>query len=100
MASDTRPRMFGEDALWYYKRGAARAALNRTADAQSDLRKSIASEGRKWVHGRSHLELGKLAIKTGNRAGATADLEAAIALCDGDNDGLSADEARRLLARR
>ena len=23
-ASDTRPRMFGEDALWYYKRGAAR----------------------------------------------------------------------------
>ena len=36
-ASDTRARMFGEDALWHYKRGAARAALGRTADARDDL---------------------------------------------------------------
>ena len=28
-AEDTRPRMFGEDALWRYKRGAALAALGR-----------------------------------------------------------------------
>ena len=28
-ADDKRPRMFGEDALWHYKRGAARAALGR-----------------------------------------------------------------------
>jgi predicted Zn-dependent protease len=26
-ADDARPRMFGENALWFYKRGAARAAL-------------------------------------------------------------------------
>ena len=30
-ADDTRPRMFGEDALWRYKRGAALAALGRDA---------------------------------------------------------------------
>src|SRR6185312_6334198 len=28
-ATDTRQKMFGEDALWWYKRGAARAALGR-----------------------------------------------------------------------
>jgi len=27
--------MFGEDALWHYKRGAARAGIGRTADAQA-----------------------------------------------------------------
>ena len=36
LATDTRPRMLGEDALWYYRRGAARAALGRKADARAD----------------------------------------------------------------
>jgi tetratricopeptide (TPR) repeat protein len=51
-ADDKRQRMFGEDALWYYKRGATRAALGRAADAQADLRKALSLEGRNWVHGR------------------------------------------------
>ena len=51
--------MFGEDALWWYKRGAARAMLGR-ADARPDLEKALAADGRKWVQGRAHLELGKL----------------------------------------
>ena len=89
--------MFGEDAIWYYKRGAARAALDRTAEAQQDLKKALSVEGRKWVHGRTHLELGKLALKAGNRASANGELQAAIALCESDNDAASADEARRLL---
>ena len=96
-AGDLRPRMFGEDAIWYYKRGAARAALGRTAEAQQDLKKALSVEGRKWVYGRTHLELGKLALKTGNRASASGELRAAIALCESDNDTGSADEARRLL---
>ena len=96
-ASDSRPRMFGEDALWYYKRGTARAALGRTAEPQQDLKKALALEGRKWVHGRSHLELGKLALKTGNRASANEEFHLAITLCESDNDGAVADEARRLL---
>src|SRR6266850_5311128 len=97
MATDTRPRMFGEDALWYYKRGLARAALGHPGDADADLRKALQSEGRKWVHGRTHLELGKLAMKSGRKAAAREELTAAISLCDSDNDGLAADEARQLM---
>ena len=89
--------MFGEDALWRYKRGAALAALGRRADAEADLRKSLSLDGRKWVHARSHLELGKLALKAGNKAAAAVELRAAIPLADSDNDPLTADEARRLL---
>ena len=96
-ADDTRPRMFGEDALWRYKRGAAFAGLGRTADAEADLRKSLSSEGRKWVHARSHLELGKLALKAGNRTAAVLDLNAAIPLAESDNDPATVGEARRLL---
>lgn len=96
-ADDHRPRMFGEDALWRYKRGAARAALGRQADAEADLRQAIQFEARPWVHGRAHLELGKLALKSGNRDQANDEFRAAVTLCEGDNDLAFADEARRLL---
>ena len=89
--------MFGEQTLWLYKRGMARAALGRMGDAEEDLKKALSSEGRKWVHGRARLELGKLALKRGNQASARQELQAAIRLCDSDNDGPMADEARRLL---
>jgi tetratricopeptide (TPR) repeat protein len=95
-ADDRRPRMFGEDALWRYKRGAARAALGRQADAESDLRLSIQKEGRPWVHGRAHLELGKLALKAGHGEQANEELRAAVRLCESDNDPVFAEEARRL----
>ncbi|PYQ83634.1 MAG: hypothetical protein DMG02_26790 [Acidobacteria bacterium] len=95
--NDRRQRMFGEDALWLYKRGAARAALGRSAEAQGDLKQALSTEGRKWVYGRSHLELGKLALKAGARAAARQELETAIALCESDNDQAVADEAKRLL---
>jgi hypothetical protein len=49
------------------------------------------------VLGRSHFELAKLALKAGRTAEARRELETAAALCDGDNDGATADEARRLL---
>jgi hypothetical protein len=99
-AGDSRPRMFGEEAIWYYKRGTARAALGLAATAEQDLRKSTALEARSWVHGRARMELGKLSIKAGRRDGAArADLEAAARLCAADNDPLFAAEARRLLAQ-
>lgn len=91
------PRMFGEEALWYYKRGTARAALKRAADAELDLRKSIALEGRGWVHGRARFELGKLLLRAGNREGAVAELRQAVALCEADNDAPFAEQARSLL---
>jgi tetratricopeptide (TPR) repeat protein len=96
-ANDTRTRMFGEEALWYYKRGAARVALGRASEADSDLRRALKSEGRKWVHGRTHTELGKLAIKAGKPASAREEFQAAITMCEGDNDPFAAEEARRLM---
>ena len=96
-ADDDRPRMFGENALWLYKRGAARAALRRGAEAEQDLRQSVSLAGRKWVHGRAHLELGKLLMQAGNRNAARGEFQTAAALCDADNDRATADEARRLL---
>jgi predicted Zn-dependent protease len=96
-ADDPRPRMFGEDALLRYKRGAAFAALGRRAEAEADLQKSLTLEGRKWVHARSHLELGKLALKSGNKAAAAVEFRSAIGLADSDNDPLTSNEAKRLL---
>ena len=97
LSADDRPRMFGEPALWYYKRGAARAALDHVTEAGADLNTALASEGRPWVYGRTHLEIGKLALKAGDRAGASAEFRQAIALCESDNDAIAADQARRLL---
>jgi tetratricopeptide (TPR) repeat protein len=95
--TDPRPRMFGEDALSYYKRGAARAQLGHVADAQQDLNKAVALEARDWVHGRARLELGKLELKSGNRSAARQHFEAAARLCAADNDAVAAAEAQRLL---
>jgi len=97
---DTRPRMFGEDALWLYRRGSARAALGRTAEARDDLNRAIAANGRKWVAGRAHFELGTLALKESNLTSAREHLTAAAALGDSDRDGASADRARDLLKQR
>jgi tetratricopeptide (TPR) repeat protein len=96
-ADDKRQRMFGEDAIWYYKRGAARVALRHTDEAQADLTRALGLESRTWVKGRSHLELGKIAILAGNQARANEELKTAVKLCEGDNDPAFADEARRLM---
>jgi tetratricopeptide (TPR) repeat protein len=96
---DARSRMFGEDALWFYRRGQARAALGRAADARADLQRALASEGRAWVHGRAHAELGALALRAGDRPAARSHLEAAVRLGDSDSDGASADRARALLSQ-
>jgi tetratricopeptide (TPR) repeat protein len=95
-AGDGRPRMFGEEALWYYKRGAARAALGRTSDAETDLRRALGLMGRNWVYARARLELGKLALRAGHKEAARADLRTAAMLADSDNDPATAEEARRL----
>jgi tetratricopeptide (TPR) repeat protein len=96
-ADDRRARMFGEDALWHYKLGAARAGIGRTADAEADLRQALRLAGRHWVYARSHLELGKLALKAGKPEAARVELRAAATFGDSDNDPVTADEARRLM---
>jgi tetratricopeptide (TPR) repeat protein len=96
---DARPKAFGEAALWYAKRGAAHAALGNRAGAEADLRKALAAEGRDWVHGRCHLELGKLADLSGNRTAAVAEYRRAEALCGTDRDPVGRVEAERWLDR-
>jgi len=96
-ADDTRQRMYGENALWFHKRGVARAWRGQGTEAQADFQSALAVEGRKWVHGRTHLEIGRLAVKQGDRATARRELQAAASLCESDNDPLAADEARRLM---
>ena len=96
-ADDRRPRMFGEDALWYYKHGTARAWSGKPHEAEPDLRKALAVPGRKWVYARAHLELGRIAVNAGNKAAARPELQQAIAFGDSDNDPGTAEEARRLM---
>jgi tetratricopeptide (TPR) repeat protein len=96
-ADDRRPRMFGEDALWYYKRGTARAWNGKPHDAEPELRRALSVAGRKWVYARAHLELGRIAVNAGNKAAARPELQQAIALSDSDNDPGTAEEARRLM---
>lgn len=95
MKSDSRPRMFGEEALWYLKRGTARLALDRDADAENDLRRSLQLEARKWVAGRAHAELGKLADLRGNRAAARGEFQQAVTLAQQDNDPIGEAAAER-----
>ena len=97
MNADARPRTFGEEALWHLKRGTARLELGREAEAESDLRRSLQLEGRKWVHGRAHAELGKLADLRGNRAAARAEFQRAVTLARQDNDPIGEAEAERWL---
>ena len=97
LSTDTRARMFGEEALWYYRRGSSRAALGRTAEAKADLNRAIAAKGRKWVEGRAHLELGRLALGSSDSTAAREHLEAAARLGDSDRDAASAAHARDLL---
>jgi tetratricopeptide (TPR) repeat protein len=96
---DQRLKVFGEAALWYAKRGAVHIALGNRARAEADLRKALAAEGRDWVHGRCHLELGKFADLSGNRTAAVGEYRRAEALCGGDRDPIGLAEAERLLER-
>ena len=95
LAADNRARMFGEEALWYEKRGDARVALNRLPEAETDLRRALAGESRRWVQGRAYAELGKIADLRRDRAMASVNFRKALALCEQDNDPLGAEAARQ-----
>ncbi len=97
LATDNGPGMCGEDALWCSRRGEAGAALGRAAEARADLTQVLAQRGRKWVEGRAHLELGRLALAESDVAAAREHLRMASRLGDSDSDGASAARARELL---
>jgi tetratricopeptide (TPR) repeat protein len=97
LATDKRARIPGEEALWRYKRGAARAALGRAEPAAADLRQATVEGAQPWVNGRARVELGRLALKRGDRPAAAGEARQAEVLCRGGNDPVCVEEARTLL---
>jgi tetratricopeptide (TPR) repeat protein len=87
---------FGELARWRYYLGKSLVELKQTARAGDELRSALKAPARPWVHGRVHIELGKIADLAGNRAGAIQEYEEAARLCAGDGDEAGAREARML----
>jgi tetratricopeptide (TPR) repeat protein len=98
LAAERRQRIPGEEALWRYKRGTARAALGR-ADALADLNAATAADAMPWVAGRARVELGKLALRRGDRAAAALEAGQARALCQNGNDPECVEDARDLARR-
>jgi tetratricopeptide (TPR) repeat protein len=97
LAKDTRPRIPGEEALWRYKRGAARALLGRADAAAEDLRAATAGGAQPWVSGRARVELGRLALKRGDRSAAASEARQAETLCAQGNDPDCVADAKKLL---
>lgn len=97
LAKDQRPRIPGEEALWRYKRGAARALLGRTEDAKGDLTFAIGADPQPWVNGRARVELGRLALKRGDRSTAASEAKQAETLCERGNDPVCVQDARSVL---
>jgi tetratricopeptide (TPR) repeat protein len=95
LPADPRPRAFGEEAMWFYKRGLARLALRRLEPARADLIRASGLPMRDWVKARVQLEVGKLADLEARRADARAAYSEAIRLGEAGNDPETADEARR-----
>jgi tetratricopeptide (TPR) repeat protein len=97
--TDPRPRAPGERALWFYKRGLARLNSNRRSESALDLATAIAAEPVAWVRGRIHVELGKLADLSGQRANALVEYRKAATICGQSNDPACVTEARKLERR-
>lgn len=96
LARDKRARIPGEDALWHYKRGAARVMLRRKDDALADLRAALAPDAAGWVQGRAHLEMARLALQQGDRAGAQREAAEAVAVCGRSNDPICVEDAKKV----
>ena len=97
LTKETRPRFAGEEPLWRYKRGAARAGLGDTSGAIADLQIASSSDAPAWVAGRAHAELAQLSLARGDRAAATNEAKRAESLCASGNDLACVDRARKLL---
>ena len=63
--------MPGEEALWRYKRGAARARARPDGGRRWPIcNVATGADAQPWVNGRARVELGRLALKRGDRAAA------------------------------
>ena len=78
---DDRIRMQGEEAVWHLKRGAARVAAGRIAEALPDLQAAEAADAFAWVKGQAQIERGKIADLEGDRRRARAAYDQGRKLC-------------------
>lgn len=96
LESDKRARMPGEEALWHYKRGAARVALKQHDTAVQDLQAALRTGAQPWVQGRARLELARVAQRRGDSAATTEQIRQAVALCEQGQDPACVEEARQM----
>jgi len=96
VAMESRPLGFGELARWRYQYGVSLARL-RHADAAAQFRAALQAAGFEWVHGRAHLELGKLAMRSGQAVEATNEFRTALRMCDATDDTICVTESKALL---
>lgn len=92
------PTVLGEEALWFLKRGIARAELG-LGGARSDLTTGLAASPRDWVRARLHAALGKLDAAEGSTGSARTHFAAALDFGDRGGDVEIVREARQLLKR-
>ena len=97
VAAEKRPLIPGEHALWRYKRGAARLALNHLDAARDDLNVAIGPDAQPWVSGRAHTELARLAIRAGDHPGARTYAARAESLCQQGSDPACVNDARQII---
>jgi tetratricopeptide (TPR) repeat protein len=96
LARDRRAKIPGEDALWHYKRGAARVLLGRVDDARADLRAALTPDAAGWVQGRTHLEMARLAANQGDRTTAQREAAEAAAVCGRSSDPICVADAKKI----
>jgi tetratricopeptide (TPR) repeat protein len=94
--TDARPKIPGEEGLWHYKRGLARLMLKRRDDALADFAIAVRPDSAAWVQGRAHVELAKLALARGDRAGAEREAAQARTLCEKD-DPICVEDAKQVV---
>jgi tetratricopeptide (TPR) repeat protein len=97
LTATTGPKIPGEEALWRYKRGAARLALGRVETARADLESATTANAQAWVRGRARVELAREALKRGDRSAAAGEARQAETLCQQGQDPVCLDEAKKLL---
>ena len=100
LTADSRPRTFGEEALWRYKFGEVQVARGDRSRARSTLRAALDHPAREWVRARTHLALGKLADRNRERDAAREQYRLAVKFAESGRDSATLHEARRLSRER
>ena len=85
--------ILGEEALWYLKLGTARAGTGRMEEARRDLTRALVSSPREWVKGRAHLELARLALRTGDAHQARRQVAEGLQSSERGGDGRAVTES-------